>query len=190
MSVSSYKSLCYLYTFGPLLMYIGVYIIMLQDEWIEAFKTLQSRIFLAFSTPVVVTLFLLPFSLLPRFFWLCEREHSDRWRVPLPPGRQSLWMRAHVNHPLSCDGSCQWRASHMAWHHSWYVTHPVSGYDATLSPRVWCRDSSTHREKPTVATTGVSVEGCGLDTRRWCKQTLSPITELQEGGRLNITYCL
>lgn len=33
---------------------------------------------------------------------------------PSPPGgSQSLWMRPHVNHRLSCDGSCQWRASHM-----------------------------------------------------------------------------
>lgn len=30
-----------------------------------------------------------------------------------PRGSQSLWMRPHVNHRLSCDGSCQWRASHM-----------------------------------------------------------------------------
>lgn len=55
------------------------------------------------------------------FFFLCHSllipfSLSARWQMasPSPPGgSQSLWMRPHVNHRLSCDGSCQWRASHM-----------------------------------------------------------------------------
>ena len=70
-----------------------------------------------FSSSCFVLLFLL--------CRLCERERGDRWRTPLPSGRQSLRMQAHVNHRLSCEGSCQWRANHMAWHHSWYVTLPA-----------------------------------------------------------------
>jgi len=59
----------------------------------------------------------------------CVCSGSDRWWAPHPSGRQSLRMRARVNHPLSCDGSCQWRAHHMAWHQSRYVTLPAR--DAT-----------------------------------------------------------
>lgn len=57
----------------------------------------------------------------PVRFFLCHSllipfSLSAQWQMasPSPPGgSQSLWMRPHVNHRLSCDGSCQWRASHM-----------------------------------------------------------------------------